>query len=408
MLPRADISGTRPVASLEAAKPTILTGDARQEVFQRLNRIALGTFLEAKIMSQLRDGSFVVKVADAAVRMNLPNGAQVGEKLDLTLVATQPRLTFLLGGRPAPENTTSLSNAGRLVDRILHAAQDDAAPPAVVGKTPLASSPDIKPGQLAGAMKDALAFSGVFYESHLEQWASGNRSLQALLREPQAKNSDMQKLGAALRNAAGDPADDTHLAQLAGLTENLKGKQEAAPALMDLLRAVAQSLKQPTPAPAGTVASAASEAAPDEALPTTVAAKSADADLAVRPETMGQESARMIGLQLNTLEQQRLAWQGELWPGQKMEWEVSEDAPHGGDADAQERTWLSSVRFELPTLGAVSATVRLTGDRVQIQVRTARDDAADLLRAHGAALSAALDAAGSPLDLLTVKRDEPA
>lgn len=405
MLPRADIAGTRPVASLEAAKPTILTGDARQEVFQRLNRIALGTFLEAKIMSQLKDGSFVVKVADAAVRMNLPNGAQVGEKLELTLMATQPRLTFLLGGRPAPENTTSLSNAGRLVDRILHAAQDEAAPQAVVGKTPLANSPDIKPGQLASAMKDALAFSGVFYESHLEQWVNGNRPLLALMREPQAQNSDMQKLSAALRNATGGPPEDANLAQLNRLAENLKGKQEAAPVLMDLLRAVAQSLKQQAPSPA---AAASAEAPLEEALPTAAAARTADAAPGARPESMGQESVRMIGLQLNTLEQQRLTWQGELWPGQKIEWEVSEDTPHSGDADVQERTWLSSVRFELPALGAVSATVRLTGNRVQIQLSTASEDAADLLRAHGGALSAALDAAGSPLDLLTVKRDEPA
>ena len=64
------------------------------------------------------------------------------------------------------------------------------------------------------------------------------------------------------------------------------------------------------------------------------------------------------------------------------------------------------MRFQMPTLGTVSATVRLVGERVQIQVRTANEDTAALLRMHGGALSSALDAAGSPLEHLAVKTDD--
>jgi hypothetical protein len=131
----------------------------------------------------------------------------------------------------------------------------------------------------------------------------------------------------------------------------------------------------------------------------------AGADAAARAETLDSESVRMISLQLDTLEQQRVVWQGELWPGQLMEWEVTKDAPHSKVADA-ERSWQSVVRFELPTLGAVAASIRLTDGRLQVQVRAAYEGTALLLRAHGDELATALDAAGSPLDLLTVKRDE--
>lgn len=447
MLPRADIAGARPVASPEATRPTILTGDARQEVFQRLERIALGTFFRAEVLSHLKDGSFMVKVADAAVRMNLPTGTQVGETLDLTLAAKQPRLTFLLNTAPA-ENTTSLSNAGRLIDRILHAAQNEGAPKVIVGKTPLMSSPKIEPEQLAGAMKNAVAFSGLFYESHVEQWASGHRPLMALMYEPQAKNSNLQLVSAALRTAianAGNPAlnnsapnaaapaagaSDVTTQQLTRLIESLQGKPEAARMLMDLLRAAVQQDTKPLPSPnllpsTNTVpqqstapntpfAQAANSLMPYAAetpenvltSPASAAMMPTDMNNTVNPETMSSDSIRMINLQLNTLEQHRVVWQGELWPGQPIEWEVSEDTPHRKEGEAEERVWQSVVRFQMPTLGTVSATVRLVGERVQIQVRTANEDTAALLRMHGGALSSALDAAGSPLEHLAVKTDD--
>ena len=418
MLPRADLVGTRPVASPEATRPSILTGDARQEVFQRLNRIALGSFLRGEVLSHLRDGSFMVKVADAAVRMNLPGGTQVGQKLDLTLMATQPRLTFLLGSPPTTDNTASLSNAGRLIDRILHAAQNDGAPQTVAGKSPLLASPNVKPEQLAGAMKNALAFSGLFYESHVGQWASGQRPLMTLMYEPQAKYSNLQLVSAALRAGADIPSPDVpeaNTAQLAQLFENLKGKPEAARMLMELFRTATQTApKLPEQAAANELTAAQARNAITTAVSDNAPAPlplpsmaSADAEAGVRPETMNSDSVRMINLQLNALEQQRVGWQGELWPGQQIEWEITEDTPHGKEsAEPEERVWQSTVRFDMPVLGSVAATVRLAGQRVQVQVRTANEDTAALLRMHGEALSSALEAAGSPLDQLAIKSDD--
>lgn len=448
MFPRADIVGTRPVASPGATRPTILTGDASQELYQRLERIAVGTFFRGEVLSHLQDGSFVVKVADSAVRMNLPTGTQVGEALDLTLAEKQPRLTFLLG-RPPAQDATSLSNAGRLIDQILHAAQDDGAPKVIVGKTPLVSSPDVKPEQLASAMKSALVFSGVFYESHVGQWASGQRPLQTLMYEPQARNSDPQLLSAALRaaiananarSAAADTAsadrpvipsalseaspsvrksapttDLPDASQLARLIENLQGKPELARALLNLIRTNASGTENPThptttpPAIQSTPAVATDAGKPAESTVTSSAlslATPSDPGTATRPETMSSDAVRMINLQLNTLEQHRVVWQGELWPGQAIEWEVGEEPSQGKEADTDERVWQSVVRFDMPTLGSVSATIRLAGGHVQIQVRTADENTAALLRKHGGTLSAALDAAGAPLDHLAIKSED--
>jgi hypothetical protein len=406
MVSRADLTGARPVAPIEPARPAAPIGDARQEAFDRFAQLSIGKQFRAEIMSRLNDGSFVLKLADTAVRMNLPAGAQVGDTLDLTLVAAQPRPTFLLGAPAADTGAdATLSNTGRLIDNLLRAAQKEGAPAALVGKMPVVPSSAASTMQVASALKDTLTFSGLFYESHVGQWASGDRPLADLLREPQAKSSSPLLLAAALRAnplpdgaspTAPQPGMNTPEANNAGAARVLANAGESAHGV--------QSKTELTYANP----SLASNSLPEDtaaAMTSSTTGSPAGADAAARAETLDSESVRMISLQLDTLEQQRVVWQGELWPGQLMEWEVTKDAPHSKVADA-ERSWQSVVRFELPTLGAVAASIRLTDGRLQVQVRAAYEGTALLLRAHGDELATALDAAGSPLDLLTVKRDE--
>src|SRR4051812_45800400 len=99
MLPR-DLLAVSPL--VRAAAPTALEalGDPRQQAFQRALAGQLGKSLQGEILSKLSDGSFVVRVADTAARMQLPAGAQVGAQVPLTLVALTPRPTFEVGGQP--------------------------------------------------------------------------------------------------------------------------------------------------------------------------------------------------------------------------------------------------------------------------------------------------------------------
>jgi hypothetical protein len=62
-------------------------------------------------------------------------------------------------------------------------------------------------------------------------------------------------------------------------------------------------------------------------------------------------TAQLINLQLNAHEQGRVAWQGQLWPGQDLQWEIERDPP---DADGKRSgsgngesasTWQSSLRL---------------------------------------------------------------
>ena len=318
MVAPIDILGTRSLVPLASLTPTAPIGDVREEASDRLSQLAVGQKLQGTVQTLLDDGSFIVKLADTAVRTNLPQGSKVGDQLQLTLVGTQPRATFLLEGEPGAAPAT-FSPTARLIDSL----QQHSTSTALLGKTPLVSTAATPPAQLASALQGALTSSGIFYESHVQQWANGERPLADVLREPQNVNA-----------------------------------RSAVPA--------------------------------------------AAADTGLNPDT-----ARIVNLQLNTLDVPRVQWQGEVWPGQQMQWEVSEQPQQPkGEAETPERSWQSVVRFDLPTLGRIAATITLVGDHVQVQMRTANPDSAQTLRLHGAQLSEALAAAGSTLDLLTVKQDE--
>lgn len=87
---------------------------------------------------------------------------------------------------PAP----SLSQAARMIAGVLSQANNGAeAPRAIVGKGPLAADGPIDAAQLAQKLQQTLGQSGLFYESHVAEWADGQRSLPDLTHEPQMQQA---------------------------------------------------------------------------------------------------------------------------------------------------------------------------------------------------------------------------
>jgi len=383
MLPRVDVANiVQPVAAIEAPTATLAVADAKQEAFSRLAQIAIGQQMQGKVLSLFNDGTYLVRIANTAARMVLPNSTRTGDSMLLTLVSKDPRPTFLMGeSQPAEEgdtvtlspggrqmekdlqslrtaqrdmtgtigkndalevvdakqgqapattlqasSTTSLSAAGKLIDTLLQASQHGNVSNAIAGKTPLIASPTAGTAQLAGALHDGITLSGVFYESHVAAWTEGKRPVAELLKEPQAQLGPKTSAASDLLSS-NDPAH-TQLGQI-------------------------------------------------------------------------------INLQLNALEQHRITWQGEVWPGQTMEWDISQEQQqqNGTQEDETAPVWHSVVRFNFEHLGAVSASIRLVGQQIHMQVSTSNDNAAAALRANGNLLTDAMSAAGTTLDSLIVKQD---
>ena len=216
---RLDTPGLRPLAPTGA---TPIVADPRQAAFQRALQPLVGQTIQGAILAKMSDGSFLVRVADTNARMMLPVGAEVGGDVPMTVVAAQPRPLLQVGTEPAQSpvvhtqtgaaargaaallsqapltpseqlpqldrNTpqATLSPAARAIATALTQAYTaPGAPVVILGKTPLVATGTPVPEQLGKQLQNALGESGLFYESHVAEWAEGKRPLQDLAREPQ-------------------------------------------------------------------------------------------------------------------------------------------------------------------------------------------------------------------------------
>lgn len=355
---RMTVKGVDRIAPAIAA---LAAGDPRQEAFERALQTHVGRSMPVAVLARLADGSFLVRVAEQNARMALPPGTQPGTELPMTLVSTHPRPAFQQAGAgqlihptlvhqelpdlrapgtaalaafkaqlaPGAEQQgadarnahVSLSDAGRTIARILAAGQAPAGEAAAIrSATPLAGAGTPDPARLAQALQGALAQSGLFYESHVAEWAEGKRPLPELLREPQMQRS---------------------LAD--GVAKGMAAETDPA-------------------------------------------------------------AAQLISQQLAAHENGRITWQGQVWPGQDMQWEIHKDAPEGGKRDPNdlEPGWRSGLRLRFAGLGEIAATVVIAGDQLHIQLKADSDETRSLLRARSGELVAALGAAGSPLASLDI------
>ena len=118
------------------------------------------------------------------------------------------------------------------------------------------------------------------------------------------------------------------------------------------------------------------------------------------------EALAIVKQQLDTLDTRHLAWNGEVWPGQVMDWEVS-DQPQRGKRAAEEPHWQTTLRMDLPRLGGLSAGLGVTQRGVTIALRAKNAETAAAMSGHVEALRRALHAAGvTPLDIVVRKHDE--
>ncbi len=126
-----------------------------------------------------------------------PNAVGESASTNVAVAADTPSSTTdgadaqpLNTGAAPPGPPAVLSSAARTIDTLLSLAPD--APGPVTGTEPLWPLP---PGDathalapvIVAALRQAMDSSGLFYESHLAQWASGGRSLEQLQTEPQTQ-----------------------------------------------------------------------------------------------------------------------------------------------------------------------------------------------------------------------------
>jgi hypothetical protein len=332
-----------------------------------------GQAFTARIQEVLPDNTYKALIGGRQLTLQLPEGASPGDVLELTVVDRSAQAITArraegqanavpIDARPYPYSR--ISDAGRMIGRLLPPEGETPQPAALNRGQPLMMQAPTTGAELAPALQKAVAQSGLFYEAHQAQWVAGQRPLASLRAEPQG-----QLPPPAL------PASET------------QGKAATAAAT------------PPRTEPTGRAAESA--ARPDNPPQTT-------SGTTTQQPALPDSIRGIVQQQLDAVATQRLAWHGEVWPGQTVDWAIQRDAVEERDAasaaPAEESRWSTSLRLTLPRLGAVDAVLQLNGHRLSIRI-AADADAAGSLRAQAGSLNEAL--AGAGLDIQTLEiRDE--
>lgn len=367
-----------------------------------LPALRTGQTFSARIQEVLPENTYKALVAGKSLTLSLPEGAKAGDTLELVVIDRSPKVvvaqlaTKTVGGDSnQPNPFTTLSRAGQLIGSLLPAEGDVATPVTLNRGQPLLAQPPLAGSQLAPVLADAVKQSGLFYESHQAQWVTGRMPLQQLLLEPQAQHSN---LGVLL--AANVPPSANATTREASQKSALAGRREEPVSLLQSLLG-----RSATPLPATTSAVAANSAATAANVSTAATTGSGTTSNPSATAGIPDDLRPIIQQQLDAVATQRLAWHGEVWPNQHMEWEVDWENNATGESDEGDQRWGTTLSLTTPRLGEVQARLQLTTAGVRIAIATPIGATAADLREAAPALENSLAAAGVPLLGLLVKHD---
>jgi hypothetical protein len=344
-----------------------LVQSGTSDKLSQFSQLSVGQKIQAQVLAKFANQSFLVDVADSNVRITLPTGTKIGDKLQLSFISLLPRPTFLLENQQSEvgstqvkvqlsipqqidgeasdaltknlfssktfaDTPTTFSAAAKLITQFLQQNRPAINLGDLIQLKPIAQSPDdiAQPEQLAQQLQSAIKSSGLFYESHIAQWLNKKLSLSNLQTEPQAR---LNSIGTA---DAGVESSDKNT---------------------DKLSALAQLVEQ----------------------------------------------------QLDTLDQQTINWRGEILPDVPFHWQISRQTKQSASPyidTSPEQTWQTTVKFELPHLGEITAIIDLKNQQLQFSVEGTSEEVAQVLRNNVLQLSEALSNAGAQLAGFKVKSNE--
>lgn len=377
---------------------------AAQRIADALSNFIPGERILAEIQAILPNGAYRAIVAQREVTLALPFSAKAGDTLELEVAESDGKLTLAFvanrsdtAGKATPESvTTSLSSAGKMIGNLLNELSADGkrAPPAPLnGNQALVETmPKVAATDLAPVLQQALTKSGMFYEAHQARWIAGELPTSVLREEPQGKT-------APTNGPVFATISETSAALVAKTP--LAGQPDAT--------AAALSATNATPTPANLVADKADTSTPGSLLTPRSEQTAQSASQSANP--VARELAPIVQQQLDALATQNYAWQGQIWPGQKLWWEIS-DNPNESRSANDESTggrWQTRLKLSLPSLGGIDTVLRLLpGGKVDISMTADSPSGETRLRDNAVSLQENLKLAGIDLTQFSVRHGETA
>ncbi len=338
-------------ASFFQGEPTVAPLARVKRISEHLPDFAPGQRIVANLQATSADDTFLARVNGREVTLALPQSVKAGDTLELIVSHVTPRAVFATLAQPTTDTAAAasrpaLSQTGKLISFLL-TGQPAAETASLAGGEPLLASPP-SPGagaaQLAARLGNAVGQSGLFYESHQARWLAGQVDTTSLKQEPQ-------------------------------------GRFAVAPA-------TAES------------ASASVTVATNDATVATTQRPVADS-----PSPIPERLLPLVHQQLDAIATQHMVWQGQVWPGQMMEWEIEDpEQDRAAAEEGAEPYWNTTLRLTLPGLGGVEARLHLTPAGVAMRLIADSDSTRNALDAGQQQLADALAAANVPLTGLVAER----
>ncbi|MRR07295.1 MAG: flagellar hook-length control protein FliK [Deltaproteobacteria bacterium] len=321
-----------------------------------LQKLIPGQQVNGEVMARLSDQVYLLKIAGEIYRTELPVATRPGTNLTLTFRTGEPRPEFLLQSPRSEASPVTLSPTAASLLELLKRSSTQSSAQAVKSLELLFTSEPANTSILAASLRNALSFSGIFYESHLVQWFLGERLFTDIQRESRLR------LAAMVKKGQDQAAEKTAAANL-NLLVDTDGSMAAVPKNKGL---------------------------PDRQL-----------NISALSDPL---TSSLLREQLETLVSGIFRWQGTVWQDQEMEWEVEKQ--NAEKDNGSEHPWRTSIHLCLPKLGSIHATLVFSEKGIIGRITTDSPATKDQMKRELGSLGQSMADSGLTLREMVISHDK--
>ncbi len=190
MLKTADLSTVLPLAKILPILAVDKIGESGQQLASKTQQLLVGQTYQGLVTAKTADGMHLVEVNGQPLKMQLGAQVSAGQSLNLRMIQDAPTPTFyLLPNQDAhAQSETTLSPAATLIGKMIQQAEESGAPERYQATSVVTQQPG-NPQQVAHDLKQAVQYSGLFYEAHLAEVVAGKRDIESMRIEMQNVNT---------------------------------------------------------------------------------------------------------------------------------------------------------------------------------------------------------------------------
>ncbi len=404
------------ILSNKIEAPTVVKAieSIRQELVHKLTQLGIGNRLSGEVIAKLPDGSFIAKIADLPVHVELPRNPAIGQKISLTVSQILPHPIFTLH---ESEQGPSFVSA-KLVTGKSETPFHDYIRQLSSEKQGVAQGAAPNDGQ---TLAEAAPANSTINTRGNQAVRNQHISLQDLLRNeksvfshsttPATPETELSPAARLISQVLKEQSGSQTLAQIRAPKALLSLQQLALPVGemgAQFAKAIRQNLQESGLFYESHLAQwldhkrsiTELKREPQAQLPATPAAGD---DTVLQHLTQGQHEqlSQLVGQQLNLLDQQRLQYLGWLTSAIPFHWNLeARDQPSSHTPQPPKesaKVWASTLEVNLPELGKISIAFTLRNNKLELSLQGNRVDAIEKLNDSFPELASHLQASGTDI-----------